>query len=159
VGRISSFCKGCDDGHLFLIAVSVAMVLRAKATDANRCTGTCGIKGPGSHLPNSLEIIIIGGLGPSEMTLKEFLIYPQVLKGGFILGGSGGTGVLVVKDEKTGGWGQPAFYTIGSVTFGLQIGGRSVTASCNGDEPKGNRFFAVIVFQIRWGCFGLLLVP
>jgi lipid-binding SYLF domain-containing protein len=48
-----------------------------------------------------------------------------VLKGGFILGGSGGTGVLVVKDEKTGGWGQPAFYTIGSVTFGLQIGGEA----------------------------------
>ena len=56
---------------------------------------------------------------------KGVLIFPQVIKGGFIWGGSGGTGVLLVKDEKTGNWGQPAFYTIGSVTFGLQIGGES----------------------------------
>ncbi len=56
---------------------------------------------------------------------KGLLIFPQVLKGGFILGGSGGTGVLVVKDEKTCDWSNPAFYTIGSVTLGLQIGGES----------------------------------
>jgi len=56
---------------------------------------------------------------------KGLLIYPQVLKAGFILGGSGGTGVLVVKDAKTGNWSEPAFYTIGSVSFGLQIGGES----------------------------------
>jgi lipid-binding SYLF domain-containing protein len=49
----------------------------------------------------------------------------QVLKGGFIFGGSGGTGVLAARDERTGDWSQPAFYTIGSVTFGLQIGGES----------------------------------
>jgi lipid-binding SYLF domain-containing protein len=54
---------------------------------------------------------------------KGVLIFPQVLKGGFIWGGSGGTGVLLVRDEKTGNWTNPAFYTIGSVTFGLQIGG------------------------------------
>ena len=55
---------------------------------------------------------------------KGLLIYPQVLKAGFILGGSGGTGVLVVR-EANGDWSQPAFYTIGSVTFGLQIGGEA----------------------------------
>ena len=56
---------------------------------------------------------------------KGVLIFPQVLKGGFIWGGSGGTGVFLVKDEKTGNWGEPAFYTLGSVTFGLQIGGEA----------------------------------
>jgi lipid-binding SYLF domain-containing protein len=56
---------------------------------------------------------------------KGVLIFPQVIKGGFIFGGSGGTGVLLVRDEKTGNWGEPAFYTIGSVTFGLQIGGEA----------------------------------
>jgi lipid-binding SYLF domain-containing protein len=54
---------------------------------------------------------------------KGILIFPQVIKGGFIWGGSGGTGVLMVRDERTGNWSEPAFYTIGSVTFGLQIGG------------------------------------
>ncbi len=56
---------------------------------------------------------------------KGLLIFPQVIKAGYILGGSGGTGVLVVKDEKTCDWSQPSFYTIGSVTLGLQIGGES----------------------------------
>ena len=56
---------------------------------------------------------------------KGVLIFPQVLKGGFIFGGSGGTGVFLVRDERTGNWGEPAFYTMGSVTFGLQIGGEA----------------------------------
>ncbi len=55
---------------------------------------------------------------------KGVLIYPQVLKAGFILGGSGGTGVFIAKDKK-GEWSQPAFFTLGSVSFGLQIGGEA----------------------------------
>ena len=54
---------------------------------------------------------------------RALLIYPQIIKGGFIIGGSGGTGVLLVKDEKTGDWSQPVFYTIGAMSIGLQIGG------------------------------------
>jgi len=53
---------------------------------------------------------------------KALLIMPRVLKAGFVWGGSGGEGVLVVKDEKTGAWSQPVFYIIGSVSFGPQIG-------------------------------------
>jgi SH3 domain-containing YSC84-like protein 1 len=53
---------------------------------------------------------------------KGVLIFPQVLKGGFFLGGSGGTGVVLVRNRETGSWSEPAFYTVGSVTFGLQIG-------------------------------------
>ncbi len=53
---------------------------------------------------------------------KALLIIPRVLKAGFVWGGSGGDGVLVVKSEQTGEWSQPAFYTVGSVSFGLQIG-------------------------------------
>ena len=56
---------------------------------------------------------------------KAVLIFPEVLKAGFFWGGSGGTGVLSVRDEKTGAWSQPAFYTVGSVSFGLQIGAES----------------------------------
>ena len=56
---------------------------------------------------------------------KGILIYPQILKAGFILGGSGGTGVFLAKDQKGGDWSQPAFYTVGAVSFGLQIGGES----------------------------------
>ena len=53
---------------------------------------------------------------------KGFIIIPSLLKAGFVIGGSGGSGVLIVKNHKTGQWSQPAFYTLGSGTFGLQIG-------------------------------------
>ncbi len=55
---------------------------------------------------------------------KGILIFPEVLKAGFFWGGSGGNGVLVVR-EGSGSWSQPAFYTIGSVSFGFQIGAQS----------------------------------
>ena len=54
---------------------------------------------------------------------KGVLIYPQVLKAGFFLGGSGGTGVLLVRGDKND-WSAPAFYTVGSVSFGVQFGGQ-----------------------------------
>jgi len=59
---------------------------------------------------------------------KGLIIIPSLLKAGFVLGGSGGSGILVLRDEKTGQWSQPAFYNIGSVTFGLQIGGEVAEA-------------------------------
>ncbi len=54
---------------------------------------------------------------------KGIFIVPQLLRGAFIFGGRGGSGVLLVRNEKTGAWSQPAFYTMGSVSFGLQAGG------------------------------------
>jgi lipid-binding SYLF domain-containing protein len=56
---------------------------------------------------------------------KGVLIVPSMLKAGFFVGGSGGSGVLIVKNVKTGLWSQPAFYTLGSVSFGLQFGGEA----------------------------------
>jgi len=54
---------------------------------------------------------------------KGFLIIPDLLQGAWFIGGSGGRGVLVVKNNTTGDWSQPAFYTIGSLSFGIQFGG------------------------------------
>jgi lipid-binding SYLF domain-containing protein len=56
---------------------------------------------------------------------KGVLIIPRLLKGGFIFGGSGGSGVLLARDPQTGAWSYPAFYTFGSVTAGAQIGGEA----------------------------------
>jgi lipid-binding SYLF domain-containing protein len=56
---------------------------------------------------------------------KAVLVIPQSIKGAFFVGGSGGSGALVAHDATTGDWGYPAFYTIGSVSFGLQFGGEA----------------------------------
>ena len=53
---------------------------------------------------------------------KGIFIVPQMVRGGLIIGGSGGSGALLAQDYKSGEWSYPAFYTMGSVSFGLQIG-------------------------------------
>jgi lipid-binding SYLF domain-containing protein len=59
---------------------------------------------------------------PTYGKVAGFLIYPSFFKGGFILGGAGGTGLLLARDEKSGEWIGPVFYNIGGGSFGLQAG-------------------------------------
>ena len=59
---------------------------------------------------------------------KGVLIVPDLYKGAWFLGGSGGRGVFLVRDQETGKWFGPAFYTVGSVSFGLQFGGQKSEA-------------------------------
>lgn len=54
---------------------------------------------------------------------RAVMIFPQLVKGGFILGGEGGDGVLLVKDN-AGNWSAPAFYSLAAASLGLQIGGQ-----------------------------------
>jgi lipid-binding SYLF domain-containing protein len=56
---------------------------------------------------------------------KGIFIVPQLLKGAFFFGAAGGSGVFLVKDEKTGEWSEPAFYTMGAGSFGFQFGAQA----------------------------------
>jgi lipid-binding SYLF domain-containing protein len=53
---------------------------------------------------------------------KAVLIAPEVVKAGFIFGGSGGRAVLVAHDAKSGKWVGPAFYTMATASVGFQAG-------------------------------------
>ncbi|HUN39029.1 MAG TPA: YSC84-related protein [Acetobacteraceae bacterium] len=52
---------------------------------------------------------------------RAVVICPRIFKAGFFFGGSGGDCVLVAR-AGNGTWSYPVFYTIGSGSFGLQIG-------------------------------------
>ena len=56
---------------------------------------------------------------------KGVLVYPLVVEGGFVIGAAGGTGVLLVRDEKTGNFSAPAFYTMGGLSIGFLAGGQA----------------------------------
>ena len=51
------------------------------------------------------------------------LVFPNVIKGGFIVGGQGGRGVASCRTRS--GWSAPAYFEIKGGSVGLQIGGQS----------------------------------
>lgn len=52
---------------------------------------------------------------------RAVLVVPALVKGGFFVGGEGGDGVLLARQPRNA-WSDPAFYTLASASFGLQIG-------------------------------------
>ena len=65
------------------------------------------------------------GLRTALAQARGVLIFPNVVKVGFVLGGSGGSGVLLTRDPASKSWVGPAFYTMGSASLGLQAGASS----------------------------------
>lgn len=78
---------------------------------------------------------------------KAIMIFPELYKGGFILGAEGGKGVLLAR--RGGGWSQPAFYDLAAGSLGLQIGGQvsEVVLTIMSDKALD----AVIDDQLKFG--------
>ena len=53
---------------------------------------------------------------------KAVIIAPELLKAGFIFGGSGGRALVVAKDPKSGKWLGPVFYAMATASVGFQAG-------------------------------------
>lgn len=53
---------------------------------------------------------------------KAVIIAPEIVKAGFIFGGSGGRALVVVRDPKSGKWVGPAFYSMATASVGFQAG-------------------------------------
>ena len=103
-----------------LATAAATTTLPARASDASDATDlvrkaqvTIATFGASKEFPT---------FSPALAKARGVLIFPQVLKAGFILGGSGGSGVLLVRDAKTGNWTGPAFYTMASASLGFQAG-------------------------------------
>jgi lipid-binding SYLF domain-containing protein len=50
---------------------------------------------------------------------RAILVFPKIVKAGFVIGGQGGEGVLLVRGTPT------AYYKISALSYGLQAGGQS----------------------------------
>jgi lipid-binding SYLF domain-containing protein len=64
----------------------------------------------------------MGSLRDLAKKAKGTLILPQMVRAAFIVGGSGGSGMLIARDEKAKQWRGLAFYTLGGASFGFQAG-------------------------------------
>jgi lipid-binding SYLF domain-containing protein len=70
------------------------------------------------------DAVLLHASQQPRMTLthaRAVVICPQMFKAGFFFGGAGGDCVMAAR-AANGTWSYPAFYTIGSASFGLQIG-------------------------------------
>ncbi len=70
---------------------------------------------------------------------QAVMVVPVLIKAGFIFGGSGGHGVVLWRDDASGGWSYPSFTFMGSITFGLQIGGEAAEVVLMIRSDKGRR--------------------
>lgn len=64
------------------------------------------------------------GLVDLATRAKAIIIVPNLIRAAFFFGGRGGNGVMLVHGAD-GKWSSPAFYTLGGISWGLQIGGQS----------------------------------
>jgi lipid-binding SYLF domain-containing protein len=64
-------------------------------------------------------------------------VFPSLLKGGFVVGGQRGRGILSVRDKKTGLWSAPAFLTITGGSVGAQIGGQAIDLILVVNDERG----------------------
>lgn len=112
---------------LFVLVLTGALVtaqaVPARANDREKATQI--VEKACMTLDNFMQDKHMGPFRDLLKKAKAVVIVPSLLKGAFIIGASGGSGVAVVRETKSGQWSQPGFYTVGGASFGLQIGGQA----------------------------------
>ena len=105
---------------LVVVALSIA-TLSAQSSDETRRINDAVL---------ALQEIMAAGDKAVPQSIMEkaagIAVFPSLLKGGFVVGGQRGHGVLSVRNKKDGTWSAPAFLTITGGSIGAQIGGQAV---------------------------------
>jgi|SRR5436309_5916586 len=73
-------------------------------------------------LSNFLRDPDMGWLQRNFSHAKAVMITPEIVKAGFIFGGSGGRALVVARDPNSGKWLGPAFYAMATASVGFQAG-------------------------------------
>ena len=105
---------------ILLVCAAVSAVPMAQTDEARRISEAVTVLN---------EIMSAGDQSvPNSIMQKAqgIAVFPSMLKGGFVVGGQYGRGVMSARDAKTGAWSSPAFLTITGGSLGFQIGGQAV---------------------------------
>ena len=108
---------------------TTGMAALVSATAALVAPGVYAQADPLAHIAAS-EVTLSNFLRDPDMTwlqqnfgrAKAVIITPEIVKAGFIFGGSGGRAAVVARDPKTGKWVGPAFYAMATASVGFQAG-------------------------------------
>ncbi len=93
-------------------------------------SGQASAQSEQQELVNSAEATFSNFVRDPDMTwfqrhvgsAKAVLIAPQIVKAGWIFGGSGGRAILFARNDQTGRWEGPAFYNLATASVGFQAG-------------------------------------
>ncbi|HEY5048587.1 MAG TPA: lipid-binding SYLF domain-containing protein [Rhizomicrobium sp.] len=107
----------------------ISRIIAGFAVAAAICTASVSARADEASLLANADSTVLAmrsdpTFGPSRdllRTARAVLIVPGLLRGGFIFGAEGGDGVMLARTGRAR-WSEPAFYTLGSASFGLQIG-------------------------------------
>jgi lipid-binding SYLF domain-containing protein len=102
-----------------LVAVSLAVVTAAGTFSQPASAATAAqLNADGSAALNRLyaQSTKASRFGRSAYAI---LVFPKIIKAGFMIGGQGGEGVLFIRGKPVG------YYKISAVSYGLQAGGQS----------------------------------
>ena len=106
-------------GVAVLLAASTAMVAPSALAQPDP---QAAITASETTLSNFLRDPDMSWLQQNIHRAKAVLISPEIVKAGFIFGGSGGRGVVLARDPKSGKWLGPAFYNLATASVGFQAG-------------------------------------
>ena len=106
-------------GVAVLLAASTAMVAPSALAQPDP---QAAITASETTLSNFLRDPDMSWLQQNIHRAKAVLISPEIVKAGFIFGGSGGRGVVLARDPKSGKWVGPAFYNLATASVGFQAG-------------------------------------
>ena len=106
-------------GVAVLLAASTAMVAPSALAQPDP---QAAINASETTLSNFLRDPDMSWLQQNIHRAKAVLISPEIVKAGFIFGGSGGRGVVLARDPKSGRWVGPAFYNLATASVGFQAG-------------------------------------
>lgn len=106
-----------------LLAVVAAIGLAACASQPTRDETQAQVDAAQATLANFVRDPDMTWFREHVGHAKAVLISPQIVQAGFIVGGSGGSAVLISRDGNA--WVGPAFYRIAAGTLGLQAGAQA----------------------------------
>jgi len=136
--------------HLALFLTVALVAVPARADDKsdnkeNKRLENCGLV--------IKEIMDIPDDIPQDLIDKAecVIVYPSVVKGAFIVGGSYGRGAMVCRtgEHFTGPWGAPTMMALEGASFGFQLGGQATDFVLLVMNPRGAR--AILHSKVKLG--------
>jgi SH3 domain-containing YSC84-like protein 1 len=106
-------------GMAALVAASAALVAPSALAQKDPAATIAASE---ASLSNFLRDPDMTWLQQNFSRAKAVMISPEIVKAGFIFGGSGGRGVVYARDPKSGKWVGPAFYNLATASVGFQAG-------------------------------------